>query len=202
MRLWRLIEVEDVRALPICRLSIDERVLHFIAGVNGLDMRLRALAGIARAGMLADAQHAAGVRRRPWRASPNSRRSRWCSSGDDAQASATSRPIRSRAPGLYALRWPRPTARRGVAEALATLWDREAALLVRRCCFEVGDASAATPGVGALSSRPRASCWWSLREPLALDRMICARHRQTRRSDQWLLWQRLLDVDSATARSR
>jgi hypothetical protein len=43
LRLWRLIEVRDDQALAGSRLSIDERVLHYLAGVNYLDTRLRPL---------------------------------------------------------------------------------------------------------------------------------------------------------------
>jgi hypothetical protein len=43
LRLWRLLELKDEQALATGRLSIDERVLHYLAGVNYLDPRLRPL---------------------------------------------------------------------------------------------------------------------------------------------------------------
>ena len=43
LRLWRLIEVKDEQRWPASRLRIDERVLHYLAGVNYLDTRLRPL---------------------------------------------------------------------------------------------------------------------------------------------------------------
>ena len=44
LRRWRLVEAEEGgTALVTARLRIDERVLHYIAGVNGLDARLRPL---------------------------------------------------------------------------------------------------------------------------------------------------------------
>ena len=43
LRLWRLVEVRDERALTSSRLGIDERVLHYLAGVNYLDPRLRSI---------------------------------------------------------------------------------------------------------------------------------------------------------------
>jgi ATPase family protein associated with various cellular activities (AAA)/winged helix domain-containing protein len=48
LRHWSLIEVEDGGALSTSPLRIDERVLHFLAGVNYLDPRLRPLFRIAR----------------------------------------------------------------------------------------------------------------------------------------------------------
>ena len=43
LRLWRLIEVKDDQGLAASRLTIDERVLHYLAGVSYLDTRLRPL---------------------------------------------------------------------------------------------------------------------------------------------------------------
>jgi hypothetical protein len=43
LRLWRLLDVKDESALTTSRLSVDERVLHYLAGVNYLDPRLRPL---------------------------------------------------------------------------------------------------------------------------------------------------------------
>ncbi|MFC3284031.1 ATP-binding protein [Litchfieldella rifensis] len=40
LRRWRLIEVDDRAGLTTGRLTLDERVLHFIAGLNYLDHRL------------------------------------------------------------------------------------------------------------------------------------------------------------------
>jgi len=43
LRRWRLLEVRDERALTTSRISIDERVLHYLAGINYLDARLQTL---------------------------------------------------------------------------------------------------------------------------------------------------------------
>jgi len=40
LRRWRLIEVDDHAGLTAGRLRIDERVLHFLVGINELDVRL------------------------------------------------------------------------------------------------------------------------------------------------------------------
>jgi hypothetical protein len=55
LRLWRLIEIRDDQPLAGGRLSIDERVLHYLAGVNYLDTRLRPLLRLhAPPGAMAD----------------------------------------------------------------------------------------------------------------------------------------------------
>ena len=43
LRLWRLLDVTDEHALTTSRLRLDERVLHYLAGINYLDPRLRPL---------------------------------------------------------------------------------------------------------------------------------------------------------------
>ncbi|HMZ56762.1 MAG TPA: ATP-binding protein, partial [Nitrospira sp.] len=43
LRRWRLLEVDDSAGLVNGRLRIDERVLHYLAGVNYLDPRLQPL---------------------------------------------------------------------------------------------------------------------------------------------------------------
>ena len=43
LRQWRLIEISDEPVLVTARLRIDERVLHYLAGVNYLDPRLQPL---------------------------------------------------------------------------------------------------------------------------------------------------------------
>jgi hypothetical protein len=43
LRRWRLVELKDESALNSGRLKIDERVLHYLAGVNYLDARLQLL---------------------------------------------------------------------------------------------------------------------------------------------------------------
>ncbi|MDB5940243.1 MAG: putative ATPase, family, partial [Polaromonas sp.] len=43
LRRWRLVEVDELAGLARARLRIDERILHYLAGVNYLDLRLRSL---------------------------------------------------------------------------------------------------------------------------------------------------------------
>jgi hypothetical protein len=43
LRRWRLIEVDETAGLTSGRIRIDERILHYVAGLNYLDLRLRPL---------------------------------------------------------------------------------------------------------------------------------------------------------------
>ena len=43
LRRWRIVELDDGAGLSIARLRVDERVLHYLAGINYLDRRLQPL---------------------------------------------------------------------------------------------------------------------------------------------------------------
>ena len=59
LRRWRLIELDDTTGVTAGRLRIDERVLHFIGGLNFLDHRLAPLIEpVPPAGLMADAHRA------------------------------------------------------------------------------------------------------------------------------------------------
>ena len=59
LRRWRLLEVDDSAGLAAGRLRIDERVLHFLSGINELDIRLAHLLRPALTLPLQAASHAA-----------------------------------------------------------------------------------------------------------------------------------------------
>ena len=133
LRRWRLLEVDDVAGLTRGRLRIDERVLHFLAGVNGLDTRLRSLLRPAQPRTaMADSQRAVGeaVQRALDAASGASLPLVWFS-GDDpgAQADVAAEAAAALGLGLHLLQaHDVPTAPAEI-DALATLWEREAMLL-------------------------------------------------------------------------
>ena len=86
------------------------------------------------------------------------------------------------------------------ADALVTLWDREAALLDGALLVEVGDASTVTPGVRRFLEQATGLVLVALREPLALDRDdLRQRIDKPDGGDQRRLWQRLLDDSDAAA---
>ena len=57
LRRWRLIEVDESAGLAQGRLRIDERVLHYLAGVNYLDTRLQSLLRVQGAPTLMAQSH-------------------------------------------------------------------------------------------------------------------------------------------------
>ena len=204
LRRWRLLEAEEGASLVAARLRIDERVLHYIAGVNGLDARLRPLLRVvADPDVLADAQQASGeglvdaLARRT--EAPVPLVQLW---GNDAHGQCdVAAHVAARAGlTLYVMAAADMPAAASDADALVTLWDREAALLDGALLVEVGDASTVTPGVRRFLEQATGLVLVALREPLALDRDdLRQRIDKPDGGDQRRLWQRLLDDSDAAA---
>ncbi len=157
LRRWRLVELADDAGLVAARLRIDERVLHCLAGIDYLDARLQPLLRrVADPEAMAEPGTPPPRRPLPPRWSRPARRCRCCSSGATTRmASATS----PRAPwGAAACSSSRSPARTSPpspqeVEALAALWEREAALLRQRAPRRVRRqhavaGRAALPGAG------------------------------------------------------
>jgi len=132
LRRCRLIEVDDATGLTAARIKLDERVLHFIGGINYLDHRLRALIdAVPPAGLMAPT-HDDIVRRAVTRLRQiPGRLPAVLLAGDDplghrdiAAAIAGALGV-----GLYRLDAADIPAAAHEQGALADLWQREAALL-------------------------------------------------------------------------
>ena len=132
LRRWRLIEVDDSAGLTTGRLKLDERVLHFIGGLNYLDHRLRPLfTTVPPAGLMADAhraiagQVAAQLRERPGRLPVV------MLTGNDADGQRDVATTLGEALGvsLFHLRATDIPAAPHEQASLVELWQREAALL-------------------------------------------------------------------------
>jgi AAA+ superfamily predicted ATPase len=195
LRRWRFIEVDESTPLVTARLRIDERLLHYLAGINVPDARLQPLLRPVEApSMLADA-HSAAVERivqqlaragaslpvlQLWGDDPDGRR--------DVAALVASRGGMQ----LYTLAaTDLPTAAHEL-EGLAALWEREAALLDAGLLIECGEEP---PGASALRFMDRIGnlVILSVREPVRMHREgIRQRIDKPDDSDRVALWRRAL----------
>ncbi len=132
LRRWRLLEVDDSAGLVNGRLRIDERVLHYLAGVNYLDPRLQPLLSPVPA-----PQVMAGTHRHICQSvlerlrEPSSSYPVVLLSGDDVdgQADVAAEVAVHLHVQLYRAQAEDLPGSPAEADAFATLWQREAALL-------------------------------------------------------------------------
>jgi hypothetical protein len=144
LRLLRLVEIHDERMLTTSRLNIDERVLHYLAGINYLDPRLRSLVRtVETTALLGDRQASvvdeieAALRRRNGAAAVIQL------VGDDtaSQLEVARRVAERGGLKLHLLLAAEIPASVHESEALSVLWVRDSMLLGSALCVQVDDAS-------------------------------------------------------------
>ncbi|WP_199512588.1 ATP-binding protein [Nucisporomicrobium flavum] len=162
LRRWHLVELEPDSPVTTARLRIDERILHLLAGVPYLDVRLHGLVTpLPAAPALPGTQHAvATALAGAWTTGTG----RATLAGADGQ---TRREVAAAAAGeagvrAYAARAADLPTDAVEREALARLWDREAILLPGALLVEVDDAGPERREVAAAFCR-------SLAAPVALS---------------------------------
>jgi hypothetical protein len=174
LRLWRLLELKDEQALATGRLSIDERVLHYLAGVNYLDPRLRPLLRPHVAPTAMAASHA-GIVETAVQALTQSEGAAPAVQliGDDAADQKDIACVAARRLGLqlYVLPADDIPASPHEVDALSTLWQREAALLDGALLLDCNEDAGTTVGA-RLAARLGGLVFVAAREPLRLDRPV------------------------------
>jgi AAA+ superfamily predicted ATPase len=131
LRRWQLIDVEERSGLALARIRIDERILHYLAGIDYLDERLRPLLRpIESSHIMAEDQQ--GIARSIVHSLQKTEISPpvICLSGDDADGQEDVAACVAADLNLtpYAIAAGNIPANGQELDALATLWQREAAL--------------------------------------------------------------------------
>jgi hypothetical protein len=172
LRLWRLLEVKDERALTTSRLVLDERVLHFLAGVNYLDPRLRPLLHARPAPAAMADSHAVIVDAIVRAFEPGAGAPVVQLVGDDRTGQSDVAALASARLGLQLL-----TMRTGdipssahEADALSVLWHREAALLDSAILIVAEHDDAGVSAVARWIERAGGVVFVAGPQPLALER--------------------------------
>ncbi len=146
LRRWRLIETVDDAALVNARLRIDERALHFLAGVNDLDPRLAPLLRpVAPEAVMAAEQLALAESTAEALAGQGAPLPLVQLVGDDADGKRDTAAAlaASLGMGLFSIAAAEIPANALERDALARLWEREATLLEAALLVEAGDAAQA-----------------------------------------------------------
>ncbi len=171
LRAWRLIELRDERSLTSSRLTLDERVLHYIAGLNYLDPRLHdivrphadeALLSSSQIVIVDSVVDALAARH----ASSHSVQFH----GDDpvGQLEVARRIAEHLGLKLHVLRAQDIPASVQEADALALLWSRETILSAVALFVQADDAKSAA--VSRLAERIEGLLFIGCRRPMALNR--------------------------------
>jgi hypothetical protein len=173
LRRWQLIDVEPGLVLTGAPLRIDERILHFLAGINLLDPRLQPLLEERNAPVTMSAEQHALVDRivGTWQGhSPNSPlhlASDDCAGAEDAAAFAAARLGLQ----LLVIRAEQLPGAAPELEHFLTLWQREAALLPAALLVQCADA-APSASVIVLTEHMHAPLFVASREPVRLRRAL------------------------------
>jgi hypothetical protein len=193
LRHWRLIEVEPGPRLVDSPLRVDERILHFVAGINLLDSRLRPLVSPHAAPPLISDAHDALAGRIAGRLAGDGARLIHLD-GDDARgqldvAAAVAARIGA---ALYVLRGDELPAASGETEQLQVLWEREARLLPALLVLQAGDMAQA-PAIARFADALHAPLILAARDPPRLQRAFST-HTVDKPDhfEQKILWQRAL----------
>lgn len=132
LRRWRLLEIDENKGLTAGRLKLDERVLHFISGINYLDHRLQVqFSAVPNAGLMAEPQRDIARRIGDRLLGQGERWPLILLVGNDreGQRDVAATVAQSLGVSLFQLRAVDIPASAHEQEALASLWQREAALL-------------------------------------------------------------------------
>lgn len=153
LRGWRLIELADAGALTTGALHVDERVLHFLTGVQYLDERLRGIAepvwaaGEPPPSQRRDAERILAAWSRaeaaPWLPLVQLCGDRFSARRVAASAAALA------GLKLHVMDLSRVPSAPGEADAFIRLWEREAIMSASALLLECGDAPIADPAQGA-----------------------------------------------------
>jgi SpoVK/Ycf46/Vps4 family AAA+-type ATPase len=201
LRRYRLVEVESGHGLASAPLRIDERVLHYLAGVNLPDARLQALLQASRLpDWIADNQRAAQARTARFieEHGDNSPVLHLC--GDDSHGQEDIASLAAQEAGrlLYVLRAEDVPAGGAELDQLAVLWEREALLLPGVLLVQCGSAGL-TASARNLVERLQGPLLVASRDPLRLNRSwLRLDVDKPRAAEQKQLWERALGSTAAT----
>ena len=200
LRRWRLLEVDDSAGLARGRLRIDERILHYLAGLNYLDSRLHSLLREAMpATVMADAHRAVcDLACNALALTSGSDTHVIWLSGDDAsgQADVAAEVAATLGLRLHVLRASDVPGSHAETDALATLWEREARLLGSALLVS-GGLDALPAAAVRLIDRLQGLVFVSANQPQVMERpMLRVTVDKPSPQEQKRLWQQVLGADA------
>ncbi|MEB3293096.1 MAG: ATP-binding protein [Synechococcales bacterium] len=169
LRHWRLIEIVSPESLTQSRLRIDERILHFLNGVNYLDDRLRGFMTPIAPKMPLPPSHIALVKQiiELWQ-QETPPIIQLCGTGQDAKETIAAITCQELGFNLHRLSASDIPSNLQERESLARLWEREAILGRSALLVEIDDRDP-VPQAMAWLHRVQSLVILALREPILLQ---------------------------------
>jgi hypothetical protein len=207
LRAWRLLEIEDGSPSQ-ARLRIDERVLHYLAGLNQLDARLLPLLREHPApALMAEAHRRLADTLATEIAAGGIAQPLTLLAGDDADGQRDVAAAVAARLGrvLFVLAQADVPAQAAEQEALATLWQREAVLLPAALLIESSDAAGSdaagsdAPALARLVARLGGPVFVAARESAPLPAAFGGRVDKPDGDGQRALWLQALGADCTPA---
>ena len=197
LRAWRLVEIRDERALASNRLCIDERILHFLAGINFLDPRLRPLLRPAVGEAPPETARLPAVDQAIERIAAGGAAVLQLVGDDTTSQVDVARQIAARlGRSLHTLRAADIPASAHEADAFATLWQRESILLTSALLVRMEDTS--THAIARFIERLAGMVFIAARTAIPLSRSNgCIRIGLPDAAERKRLWQRALGPQGA-----
>nr|WP_294510114.1 ATP-binding protein [uncultured Rhodopila sp.] len=200
LRRWRMIDIGAGQSLTTSPLRIDERILHFLAGLNVPDARVAPLVTRHEPPVImADAHQALAERLAAvWLRQPGPKHVLHLSGEDGLGREDIAASIASGLGlDLYAIAAENLPAAPGDLDTFATLWQREAVLLPAALLIDCGE-NPASPAVTALSDKLSTPLFLGARDPQRLHRVMQVHDvRKPGATEQKRLWRQALAIDTA-----
>src|ERR1700722_16776166 len=174
LRQYRMVELDTNQGLTLCPLRIDERILHYLAGLNLLDRRLQPLLQLVSSPLEVADDHRRTAGRIVRAIETNTDRYPvFDLCGDDSHGQEDTAAIAAQAVGryLFVLRADDIPSASADLDQLALLWEREALLLPGALLIDCGSGGLANSS-RRRTERLRGIVFLSSREPLHINRPL------------------------------
>ena len=194
LRRFRLLELEAGHGIASAPLRIDERILHYLAGVNVLDRRLQLLDANPFPEWIAEEHRAIAARMVQVFKADSLNRPVVHLCGDDPQGQEDAAAVAAQELGLqlYTARVEDLPAPGSELDQVLQLWEREALLLPAALLIQCGP-STLTASARHLIERVRGVAILASREPVYLNRTFLRFDvDKPKPAEQKMLWERAL----------
>ena len=200
LRRFRLVELDAGRGLTQAPLRINERILHYLAGINFLDMRLQTLLRACEPAEVVADCHVAAAAQAVEAFGAGGRAGvvvHLCGDDPQGQEDVAERAAREKGLQLYAVSADDLPPPGEALDEIVLLWEREAALLPGALLVQCGPAGL-TPAARHLTERLRGTVLLSGRGAVRLDRpLVRIDLDKPEPAEQRKLWEKVLGPRAA-----